>query len=98
MENERELPVKESLVQEIIAAVYARHEIEHRNCDYEVCEDAICAAGLKLETDTGIYEEWSQEEIDAAKETAGRWKQVFETPDFANQVYEARIDTGIRQP
>lgn len=71
MSNEPQYSVRESTITDVIAAIAARHDREHRNCDYEVCDDPICAAGWQLETETAVFaefsEDWARDEM-AAKE------------------------------
>jgi hypothetical protein len=52
--------VDEDTVEAIIVAASDYHWANHGNCDYEVCDDPICAAAWRLEQETGIYEVYNQ--------------------------------------
>lgn len=56
--DEKTFTVTEETLLALIDAIANRHNAEHRNCDYEVCDDPVCAAGWKLEQETAVFEGW----------------------------------------
>jgi hypothetical protein len=59
---EREFTVTESTVMAIIAAASDYHIANHRNADFEVCDNPVCEAAYQLERETAVYDDWSREQ------------------------------------
>jgi hypothetical protein len=58
---EREFIVAESTVMAIIAAASDYHIANHRNADFEVCDNPVCEVAYKLERGTAVYDDWNRD-------------------------------------